>query len=43
MDALRRRLRLAYIQGAEEWTQRELGRRLTGEEFEGLAERYLGR
>lgn len=29
MDELRRRLRLAYVQGAEEWTEANVGRRLT--------------
>jgi hypothetical protein len=43
MDALRRRLRLAYIAGAEEWTRGELGRGMTGEELEGVTARYTGR
>lgn len=33
MDALRRRCRLAYIEGAEAWTYLELGRGLTGDEL----------
>lgn len=40
MDALRRRLRLAYIQGAEEWSQRRLGRALSSEELGGVVERF---
>jgi hypothetical protein len=43
MDALRRRLRLAYVGGAEEWTQRELGRGLTSEELGWISQRYGGR
>jgi hypothetical protein len=42
MDRMRGRLRLAYLQGAEEWTQRELGRPMSAEEFERVAERYSG-
>ncbi len=43
MDGLRARLRLAYVQGAEEWTQQELGRVLTGEELERITDGYVGR
>jgi hypothetical protein len=43
MDALRRRLRLAYVEGAEEWTRRELGRSLTSQEFGRVSQRYGGR
>jgi hypothetical protein len=42
MDALRRRLRLAYIQGAEEWTHRELDRGMSDAELERVAARYSG-
>ena len=43
MDALRRRLRLAYVEGAEEWTRENFGRPMTSEEAEGVLERYTGR
>ena len=43
MDALRRRLRLAYVSGAEEWTRAELGRGMTGEELGRVTARYSGR
>jgi len=33
MDALRQRLRLAYVEGAEEWTRRERGRPMTTDEL----------
>jgi hypothetical protein len=43
MAELRRRTRLAYVEGAEEWTQRELGRGLTSEELGWISQRYGGR
>jgi hypothetical protein len=43
MDALRRRLRLAYVEGAEEWSQSELGRGMTGEELERVTGRFAAR
>jgi hypothetical protein len=35
MDELRARIRLAYVDAAEERTQRDLGRRLTAEDSSG--------
>jgi len=43
MDALRGRLRLAYIAGAEEWTRETSGRALTSEEFAGVLARFEAR
>lgn len=43
MDDLRARLRLAYVDGAEEWTRRELGRGLSAAELERVTSRYEGR
>jgi hypothetical protein len=40
MDELRRRLGMAYIDGAEEWSQRERKRGLTAKELSGLIERF---
>jgi hypothetical protein len=37
---MRGRLRLSYVQGAGDWTQRELGRPMSGEELERVAKRY---
>jgi hypothetical protein len=42
MEELRRRLRLAYIEGAEGWARPELGRGLRQDEFERVIERYSG-
>lgn len=39
MGELRRRARLAYVQGAEEWTRENLGRVMTGDELERIIER----
>ena len=39
----RRRLRLAYVEGAEEWSRDNIGRSLTGNELEGVLRRYGGR
>jgi hypothetical protein len=33
MDGLRRRLRLAYMDGAEEWTRQNVGRSMNDEEL----------
>jgi hypothetical protein len=42
LDELRARLRLAYVQGAEERSRMDLGRALTPEELIGVAQRYRG-
>lgn len=42
MDELRRRLRLAYIDGAEAWTRRELDRSLSRDELGRVIGRYGG-
>lgn len=39
LDALRRRLRLAYVDGAEEWTRQNVGRGLTRDELERIIHR----
>jgi hypothetical protein len=36
MDALRRRFRLAYVEGAEDWSRRASGRGLTAGELAGV-------
>lgn len=43
MDQLRRRLRLAYVEGAEAWSREHSARGLTGEELERVTARYTGR
>jgi hypothetical protein len=43
LDELRRRLRLAYVEGAEEWARGELGRGLTRDELGRVVARYVGR
>jgi hypothetical protein len=43
MDALRRRLRLAYVDGAEEWSRTYAGRSLTRDELDRVLGRYPGR
>lgn len=43
IDELRRRLRLAYIEGAEEWSRTDARRGLTTLELAGLIRRYDGR
>ena len=43
IDALRVRLRLAYLAGAEEWSLKEARRSLTDAELAGVVARYLGR
>lgn len=40
LDELRARLRLAYLEGAEEWAQRELDRPLEREEQRGVIARF---
>ena len=42
-DELRRRLRFAYLEGADDWAERELGRKLTADELEGVTGHYKGR
>jgi hypothetical protein len=43
MDELRKRLRMAYDEGAETWAAQNLGRTLDSEELERVIGRYLGR
>jgi len=43
MDALRARLRLAYVEGAEGWSREHTGRSLTSDELTGVLVRYQGR
>lgn len=43
LDALRRRLRLAYVEGAEDWAAANLGRPLHGDELGRVIARYTGR
>jgi hypothetical protein len=43
MDELRRRLRLAYVDGAEDWTRENIGRGLTRDELGNVIGRYAGR
>lgn len=43
MDELRRRLRLAYVDGAEAWTRHELERSITCDELGRVIGRYGGR
>jgi hypothetical protein len=43
MDELRRRLRLAYVEGAERWATANLGRPLDRDELGQVVERYAGR
>lgn len=42
MDELRRRLRLAYVEGAEQWSRGNAGRAMTPDELAGVLERYSG-
>jgi hypothetical protein len=42
MEDLRRRLRLAYVDGAEDWSRRERGRDLTENPLDGVLGRYPG-
>lgn len=39
-DELRRWLRLAYMDGAEQWTRENVGRGMTGDELEGVLRRF---
>jgi len=43
MDELRRRLRLAYVDGTEGWALANTGQRLTTDELGRVIRRYLGR
>lgn len=43
MDELRRRLRLAYVDGAETWQRENVGRSLTRDELGRVIGRYVGR
>jgi hypothetical protein len=43
MDELRRRLRLAYIEGAEGWSSKHVGRGLIEQQLAGVLDRYEGR
>ena len=43
LDALRQRVRLAYVSGAEEWTREHVGRPMKPDELAGVLERYTGR
>jgi hypothetical protein len=40
LGALRRRLRIAYVSGAEECTRENVGRQMSGQELAGFLERY---
>ena len=42
VDQLRARLRLAFVEGADEWAQRELGRALSSDELARVTGRYSG-
>jgi hypothetical protein len=42
LDELRRRARLAYIRGADEWTQVHVGRPMTEGELNGVLGRFPG-
>jgi hypothetical protein len=43
LDQLRRRLRFAYVEGAEEWTRENVGRVMTGEELGRVMGRFRGK
>jgi hypothetical protein len=43
LEQLRERLRLAYVDGAEEWTRENVGRGLTSDELGRVIGRYVGR
>jgi hypothetical protein len=43
LEYLRRRLRHAYLEGAEEWTRDHLRRQMTTRELAGVVRRYPGR
>lgn len=40
LDRIRRRLRLAYLEGAEEWSQANTGRGLTTERLAAVIDRF---
>ncbi len=40
LDGMRRRLRLAYVDGAEEWTAANVGRRMTTDELGRVIARH---
>lgn len=40
LDELRARMRLAYVEGAEDWARNELHRRLTNDELAGVISRF---
>jgi len=42
MDELRRRLQLAYVDVAEQWTRENVGRGLTSRELGRVIDRYDG-
>jgi hypothetical protein len=42
LDELRARLRLAYLQGAEEWSRGESGRALSQDQLAGVIRRFQG-
>jgi len=43
MEARERRIRLAYLQGAEEWSRENSGRPLTEDQLEGVIRRFPGK
>jgi hypothetical protein len=43
LDALRQRVRLAYVDGAEEWTRENVGRGLTRDELGRVIGRFRQR
>jgi hypothetical protein len=43
LEELRRRLRFAYVDGAEEWSRENVGRSLTTDELGRVMGRYAGR
>ena len=43
LDELRRRLRFAYVDGAEDWTRKNIGRRMTGDDLGRVIARFGGR
>jgi hypothetical protein len=43
LDELRRRLRFAYVDGAEDWTGQNIGRGMTRDELGRVIGRYVGR
>jgi hypothetical protein len=42
LEELRRRLRLAYLDGAEEWTRQNVGRSLSTDELGRVVAMYVG-